>query len=59
MPEEPPIAPDPVVIPGQDPPAPSPGQDAPEPQAPPEVGPDVTPVEIPDSPGGGMGGLVG
>jgi hypothetical protein len=44
MPEEPPIAPDPVIIPGQD---------APDPQAPPEVGPDVPPVEIPDNPGDG------
>ena len=49
MPEEPPIAPDPVVIPGQDPPGQQPGTDAPEPSAPPEFGPDSPPVEIPDT----------
>ena len=50
MPEEPAIAPDPVVIPGQDPPGPLPGSDAPEPVTPPEFGPDAPPVEIPDNP---------
>ncbi len=48
MTETPPIAPDPVVIPGQDPTGPLPGADPPEPSAPPEVGPDGPPMEIPD-----------
>ncbi|HEY4028834.1 MAG TPA: hypothetical protein VGM25_00695 [Caulobacteraceae bacterium] len=48
MPEEPPVAPEPVVIPGQDPPGDLPGTDAPDPPAPPEFAPD-SPVEIPDT----------
>jgi hypothetical protein len=39
MSEEPAIIPDPVVVPGQDPPAPQPGTDAPDPPAPPELEP--------------------
>lgn len=48
MPEEPPIAPDPVVIPGQDQPGALPGADLPDPPVPPEFGPDG-PAEIPDA----------
>ncbi len=54
-PEEPPLAPDPIVIPGQDSPDPMPGPE--DPQMPPEPGPDVGPIELPDGPGGD-GGLV-
>jgi hypothetical protein len=50
--EEPPLAPDPVTIPGEDRPGPQPGTDQPEPPAPPEVGPDSPPVEMPDEPDG-------
>ncbi len=51
VPEEPPLLPDPVVIPGQDPSAPQPGTDAPDPPAPPELEPGAPPMEIPDTPG--------
>ena len=49
MSEEPPIAPEPVVIPGQDSPGPLPGADVPNPPPPPEFGPDVPQIEIPDT----------
>lgn len=49
MTEEPPIAPDPVQIPGQDPQGPLPGNDPPEPYVTPEFGPDGPPVEMPDT----------
>ncbi|HUO22867.1 MAG TPA: hypothetical protein VMU59_10170 [Caulobacteraceae bacterium] len=48
MTEEPPIAPDPVSIPGQDPIGPAPGSDPPDPAAPPELEPGPPPMEMPD-----------
>jgi hypothetical protein len=48
MPEEPPIAPDPVVIPGQDPAPPPPWLEEPQPALPPEIGGDAPPMEMPD-----------
>jgi hypothetical protein len=50
MTEEPPIAPDPVVIPGQDPAPALPGQEEPQPGLPPELGPDIPPMEMPTYP---------
>lgn len=50
MTETPPLSPDPVVIPGQDPSPPLSPPEAPQPAMPPEVQPDATPVEAPDMP---------
>ena len=48
MPQEPPIPPEPVVIPGQDPAPAPPGQEEPQPVYPPEIGGDAPPMEMPD-----------